>query len=120
MMVLCGRAAVAPAMLNDHCCVHLAGVGAAFIGPDAPSSSSSSSGGIRLIQLGKGTIQPTAPPGISSLGAVASSLAAGWAELSSAALHAPSGRVFTAVSYAAERQELATSVGSWITSWALN
>jgi hypothetical protein len=27
--------------------------------------------------------------------------------------------VFTAVHYAAQRQELATSVGSWINSWVL-
>lgn len=95
-----------------------AGVGAAFISPDSPPTSSSSSNTIRLLKLGKGTIQPTVPPGISSV-AAASSLAAGWAELSSAALHGPSGRVFTAVPYAAKRQQLATCVGSWVSSWVL-
>ncbi|KAF6263466.1 hypothetical protein COO60DRAFT_411664 [Scenedesmus sp. NREL 46B-D3] len=94
------------------------GVGAAFISPDSPPTSSSSSNTIRLLKLGKGTIQPTVPPGISSV-AAASSLAAGWAELSSAALHGPSGRVFTAVPYAAKRQQLATCVGSWVSSWVL-
>lgn len=56
---------------------------------------------------------------LQSVSAKALAVASGWAELSAAAVHGSSGRIFTAVHYAAEHTMLASSVGTWISSWVL-
>ena len=56
--------------------------------------------GLQVLQPGRGTIQPAQPAGLALPGAPPSPLSAGWAELSAAGRHRPSGRSFPSVRYA--------------------
>lgn len=92
--------------------VCFAGVGAAVVQPGSNSSS------LAVVQLGKGTVRPAALAG----GVVPPS--GGWAELSAAAVHGPSGTLFTATHFAntvvaAAAAEPSANVGTWIASWHL-
>jgi hypothetical protein len=83
-----------------------AGAGATLI------PAGSTSGSFHILQAGRGTIKALIKAGTDSL-----AVRGDWAELSAAAMHPGSGRMYTAVHYASSASKLSTSVGSWINSW---
>lgn len=88
----------------------VAGVGATVVQPGDAGSSNT----VGVVKAGRGTIQPAT---LSSPGSSAAALSGGWAELSAAGVHGPSGTVFTTTPYAAAAAAGSGRVGMWIAAW---
>lgn len=76
-----------------------------------------------VVKAGQVGVVPAAPAGLSALDlGIMEPATSNWVGLSAAALHAASGRTFTAAHYAeADRaaDQPQRTVGTWISSWEL-
>lgn len=88
-----------------------AGVGSVLISPDGDVKP-------QTVKAGKSSIVPAAAGGAKVFGATAAQMAAGWGELSAAAVQGSSGSIFTVVHYAGAAQPTSI-VSSWISTWLL-